>query len=201
MIVSIGEWLLRAVCRDAAKWPQDVVISLKLSPQQLESNRFCDAVKRALADYHLDGPRLEFEITEKILLHDSTAVIKMLDRLRSCGIRVAVDSFGTGMASLSQMVNFPLDKIKIARSLVEEQGTGLKERAIVRAIASLGASLGISTVIEGITTPEHLSRIQSDGCWSVQGRLHSEAVPADRLTELVDRSLTPSNPHQDEVHV
>ena len=187
VILSIGEWMLKAVCREAGRWPEEVSIAFRVSPLQFESNRFFDSVKQALATYSLVGSKLEFEVTESILLHDATIVTTMLDRLRSIGIRVAVDSFGTGIASLSQMVDFPLDKIKIARSLVDEHSTGFKERAIVRAIASLGASLGISTVIEGITTPEHLSRIQLDGCSSIQGCLLSEAVPATQLESLVNQ--------------
>jgi EAL domain-containing protein (putative c-di-GMP-specific phosphodiesterase class I) len=90
------------------------------------------------------------------------------------------------------MVDFPLDKIKIARSLVEEKDTGIKERAIVRAIAALGASLGISTVVEGVTTPEHLSRIQMDGCSSIQGCLFSDAVSAEILKSRVEQLTKPN---------
>ena len=193
IILVIGEWMLKAVCREAGRWPEDVSVALRVSPIQFESNRFFESVKQALATYNLAGSKLEFEVTEGILLHDTNKVTAMLERLRAIGIRVAVDSFGTGIASLSQMVDFPLDKIKIARSLVNEQGTGVKERAIVRAIASLGASLGISTVIEGITTHEHLSRIQVDGCSSIQGCLLSEAVPIAQLAGLVNRFLTGIN--------
>lgn len=199
VVVAIGEWMLKAVCRETARWPSDVSIALRVSPLQFESNRFFESVKHALATYSLVGSRLEFEVTESILLHDTNTVTTMLERLRSLGIRVAVDSFGTGIASLSQMVDFPIDKIKIARSLVDEQGTGLKERAIVRAIASLGASLGISTVIEGITTHEHLSRIQLDGCSLIQGCLLSEAVPASQLAGLVDRFLNGIHSESNEV--
>lgn len=190
VILSLGEWMLKAVCREAARWPEDVPIAFRVSPLQFESNRFVEAVRQALATHSLQGSRLEFEVTEGILLHDANTVTTMLERLRSLGVRVAVDSFGTGIASLSQMVDFPLDKIKIARSLVDEQSTGMKERAIVRAIASLGASLGISTVIEGIANPEHLSRIQLDGCSAIQGCLLSQAVPATQLPDLIDRFLT-----------
>ncbi len=196
VIVAIGEWALKAVCREAARWPEEVTVALRMSPLQFESNRLIGTVTQALAAHGVQGRRLELEVTEGILLRNGQIVLTMLEQLRAIGIRVAVDSFGTGMASLSQMVDFPLDKIKIARSLVEEQGTGIKERAIVRAIAALGLSLGISTVVEGVNTPEHLSRIQMDGCSSVQGCLFREAVPAEALRGMV-ASLSapiPSNP-------
>lgn len=185
VIVALGEWALKTVCREAAKWDEDVVISLRVSPLQFESNRFLDMVKQALATHNIKGSRLELEVTEGILLQDGKIVTTLLERLRSIGIRVAVDSFGTGMATLSQMVDFPLDKIKIARSLVAEEGTGNKERAIVRAIAALGESLGITTVVEGVETAEHLSRIQMDGCSSVLGCLLSEPRSSEALEDAV----------------
>ncbi|MBB5060694.1 diguanylate cyclase (GGDEF)-like protein [Granulicella aggregans] len=191
VIIAVGEWALKAVCREASRWPEEVVVALRVSPLQFESNRFFDAVKQSLATYGIKGHRLELEVTEGILLRDGKIVQTMLERLRSIGIRVAIDSFGTGIASLSQMVDFPLDKIKIAKSLVEEGTTGIKERAIVRAIAALGASLGISTVVDGVTTPEHLSRIQMDGCSSIQGCLFSEAVSADMLKTRVSQLTMP----------
>ena len=192
VIVAVGEWALKAVCREAARWPEDVAVALRVSPLQFESNRFLDAVKQSLATYGIKSQRLELEVTEGILLRDGKTVLSMLERLRSIGVRVAVDSFGTGIASLSQMVGFPLDKIKIASALVEEEGTGIKERAIVRAIAALGASLGISTIVEGVRTAEHLSRIQLDGCSAIQGCLFSEAVPAETLKDRVERLITTS---------
>lgn len=192
VIIAVGEWALKAVCREASRWPENVVVALKISPLQFESNRFFEAVKQSLATYGIKGHRLELEVTEAILLRDGKIVQTMLERLRSIGIRVAIDSFGTGIASLSQMVDFPLDKIKIARSLVQEETTGIKERAIVRAIAALGASLGISTVVEGVTTPEHLSRIQMDGCSSIQGCLFNEAVSSEMLNSMVNQLITPN---------
>jgi diguanylate cyclase (GGDEF)-like protein len=192
VILAVGEWALKAVCREASRWPDDDVVALRVSPLQLESNRFFEAVKQSLATYGIKGRRLELEVTEGILLRDGKIVQTMLERLRSIGIRMAIDSFGTGIASLSQMVDFPLDKIKIARSLVEEKDTGIKERAIVRAIAALGASLGISTVVEGVTTPEHLSRIQMDGCSSIQGCLFSDAVSAEILKSRVEQLTKPN---------
>lgn len=190
--VPIGEWALRAVCREAARWPDDVPCALALSPVLFESLRFYETVSQALTNAGIEGHKLELEVTEQILLRDGKAVLTMLECLRSLGVRVAVDSFGTGMASLSQMVGFPLDKIKISRSLVEENGASVKSRAIVRAIAALGASLGVSTMVEGVNTQEHLERIQADGCSSVQGCLLGKAVAPGDLQALIDDLFAPS---------
>lgn len=194
MIVPIGEWALKAACLEASRWPENVAVAIGISPLQFESQRFVEVVKAALVGRGLPGRKLELEVTEGILLRDGKTVLAALQELRSIGVRVAVDSFGTGIASLSQMVNFPLDKIKIARSLVQESGTGIRERAIVRAVAALGASLGITTMVEGVHTEEHLTRIRMDGCSSIQGYLVSSSVTADRLSALVE-DLRTTSPH------
>ena len=186
VVNAIGEWALKAVCREAARWEHDVTFALSVSPIFLESKRFYGAVTLALSNSGIEGNRLELEVTEDLLLRDAKTVVAMLECLQTIGVRVAIDSFGTGMASLSQMVGFPLDKIKIAPTLVAEGSSGLKERAVFRAIAALGASLGIATMVEGIETPEHLDHIHEDGCSSVQGCLASQTVSADELHTLVN---------------
>jgi diguanylate cyclase (GGDEF)-like protein len=190
VIVPLGEWVLKSVCREAARWPDDVTIAMSVSPVQFETGRFLAAVGKALEDSGIPGHKLELEVTETILLRDGEIIRAMLESLRGLGVRVAIDSFGTGVASLSQMVEFPLDRIKIDRALVDETVTGAKQRAIVRAIAALGQGLGISTLVEGVTTDEHLERIQRDGCSSVQGFLSSRAVPAEDLRLLVESQLS-----------
>jgi diguanylate cyclase (GGDEF)-like protein len=189
VVVPIGEWGIKAVCREASRWPENVTIGIAVSSRQFETSRFFDIVRNALESAGIMGRQLELEVTEGILLRDGRSVLTMLQRLRTIGVRVAINSFGTGIASLSQMVEFPLDKITIDRTLVEENRTGTKERAIVRAIAALGDSLGITTLAEGVNTPEHLARIQMDGCTAVQGYLVSEAVPSPDLPALVGRLL------------
>jgi diguanylate cyclase (GGDEF)-like protein len=194
LVESIGEWAVKAVCREIASWPEKVSCSLRVSALLFESERFYEAAESALKAFAVSENQLELEVTETLLLRDAPKVLAMLQRLRSIGVRVAVDSFGTGMASLCQIVNFPLDKIKIARSLVEEQNTGPKERAIVRAIAALGVTLGISTVVEGVSTSEHLGRIQQDGCSAVQGYLTGSAVPSHQLRAMIDEHLQSTTP-------
>jgi|GEM_PF-4538128 len=194
VVIPIGEWAIKAVCREASRWPENVAIAIAVSSRQFEMLHFFEVVKGALENSKISGQQLELEVTEDILLRDGKSVLLTLENLRSIGVRVAINSFGTGIASLSQMVEFPLDKITIHRSLVEEIGTGAKERAIVRAIAALGDSLGITTLAEGVNTPEHLARIQMDGCNAVQGYLMSDAVSSADLPALVGRLLKPDRP-------
>jgi predicted signal transduction protein with EAL and GGDEF domain len=190
IVVSIGEWALKAACQEASRWPDNVTIAICVSPLQFETERFFRAVTHALEAAGIVGSRLELEVTESILLRDGRSVLAILNKLRSIGVKVAVDSFGTGIASLSQMVELPLDKIKIDQTLIEENGSDAKQRAIVRAIVALGEGLGVSTLVDGVTSPEHLARIQRDGCSSVKGYLFSQAVTGKELYASVQALLS-----------
>ena len=194
VIIPIGDWVLRTACREAMNWPDHVVIAVNASPLQFETGRFAETVSSALAGTKLPARRLEIEVTEGILLREEQAVLGTLQDLRSMGVRIAMDDFGTGHASLSQLARFSFDKIKIDRSLVGPDGNNVKHRAIVRAISALGLSLGISTMAEGIETADQLERIRLDGCESVQGYLFSRPVPAHQLEQLMV-DLLPNSTH------
>jgi EAL domain-containing protein (putative c-di-GMP-specific phosphodiesterase class I) len=142
-------------------------------------------VVSALAASGLSPLRLELEITESVLLHDSAATLALLHQLRELGVRIAMDDFGTGYSSLSYLRSFPFDKIKIDRSFVRELGDKADCLAIVRAVAGLGASLGITTTAEGVETPEQLARVREQGCTEVQGYLFSRPRPASEVRGLL----------------
>lgn len=186
-IVPIGDWVLRTACREAMTWPDDITIAVNASPLQFDSGNFAESVRRALTGTGLSGERLEIEITEGILLRSDDAVLKTLYSLRAMNVRIAMDDFGTGYASLSQLAKFPFDKIKIDRSLAGFQGNDLKQRAIVRAITSLGQSLGVCTLAEGVEDAAQVERLKRDGCTSVQGYFFGKPVPADQLSDVISR--------------
>ena len=102
-------------------------------------------------------------------------------------VRIAMDDFGTGYASLSQLARFPFDKIKIDRSLAGFECDNIKQRAIVRAITALGHSLGVCTLAEGVEDAQQLARLEKDGCSSVQGYYFGRPVPASQLAEIISR--------------
>lgn len=154
-------------------------------------------VTAALAASGLPGHRLEIEITETVLLRNEKAVLAVLHQLRAMGVQVAMDDFGTGYSSLSQLHSFPFDKIKIDRSFVTDRGDSAGQNAIIRAITALGGSLGMSTIAEGVETPEQLERIRAEGCNFVQGYLFSRPVPIEHVERLISMftavDSTPSN--------
>ncbi len=186
LAVPIGNWVLRTACKDAMALPQTLTVAVNVSPTQFECAEFPVSIASALKAANLPGDRLEIEVTEAILLRDGGNVRGNLDALRRMGVRVAMDSFGTGLASLSQVVNFPFDKIKIDRSLIGSTVADSRSRAVLRAISALGQSLGIATLAAGVETSEHLAHVRAEGCHSVQGFYYSKAVPARELAAVLD---------------
>lgn len=193
VIVQIGDWVLRTACREAMNWPDNLVVAVNASPLQFDHGQCAESARRALAVTGLPGSRLEIEITEGIFLRNSQSVLKTLYALRAMGIRIAMDDFGTGYASLSQLANFPFDKIKIDKSLAGSEGGTTKHRAIVRAVSGMSSSLGISTTAEGVETAEQLARVRADGCTSVQGYYFGRPVPAAEVAETIARLHRPSH--------
>jgi diguanylate cyclase (GGDEF)-like protein len=181
LIVPLGEWVLRTACRDAASWPPRVAVAVNVAPRQLaDPPRFVAAVRTALSKSGLSPARLEIEITEHALLHDQGPAIDVLNTLRATGVRVSMDDFGTGYSSLSRLNDFPFDKIKIDRSFVSTLGDP-RGAAVLRAIAALGTSLGMTTTAEGVETQDQEALVREDGCTDMQGYLLSRAMPAAEI--------------------
>jgi predicted signal transduction protein with EAL and GGDEF domain len=190
LIVPLGEWVLRQACAEASTWPPDVKVAVNLSPVQFKSKNLVAAVMAALAASGLSPSRLELEITESVLLHESDDTLAMLHQLRDLGLRISMDDFGTGYCSLSYLRKFPFDKIKIDQSFIRDMSDRDDCLAIVRAVTAMGAGLGIVTTAEGVETSEQLERLRSEGCMEVQGYFFSPPRPAAEVRGL----LTSLNP-------
>ncbi len=184
LIVAIGEWVVRTACKEAVRWPGDLSVAVNLSPAQFKSKKLVDTVASALATSGLAPQRLELEITEGVLLQENDANLATLHALRNLGLRISMDDFGTGYSSLSYLRAFPFDKIKIDRSFVSGKAAEGDSMAIIRAIASLGTSFGMTTVAEGVETAEQMQRIRQEGCTDVQGYLISRPISATDIGQL-----------------
>ena len=187
LIVPLGEWVLREACKDAARWPDPIKVAVNLSPVQFRTRGLVAMVTQALAAARLAPHRLELEITEAVLLQDDEAIVSMLHQLRALGVRIAMDDFGTGYSSLSYLRSFPFDKIKIDRSFIKDIDRNRDSAVIIKAIASLGHSLGIETTAEGIETAEQLELVRRAGCTEMQGYLASAPRPACEAADLIAR--------------
>ncbi|WP_270935782.1 putative bifunctional diguanylate cyclase/phosphodiesterase [Falsiroseomonas oryzae] len=189
LIVPIGEWVLRTACREAAGWPDaSLGVSVNVSAPQLARRDLAAQVRAALAASGLAPHRLELEVTETALLHDASTALATCEELRALGVRISLDDFGTGYSSLTQLRSFPLDRVKIDRSFVSDVATRAESAAIVRAVAGLGASLGLRTTAEGVETAAQLDQLVANGCTDAQGFLFSRPVPAAEVLALIARS-------------
>jgi diguanylate cyclase (GGDEF)-like protein len=186
VIVQLGDWALREACLEAAKWPDEVRIGVNVSPIQFSRGNVVNSVIGALAISGLAPERLEVEITESVLLDGSEKTLKVLEQLRSLGVRVVMDDFGTGYSSLGYLRDFQFDKIKIDQSFVRDVSRTNASFAIIQAITELGRKFGISTTAEGVETQEQLQLVLREGCTEAQGWIFSQPLPATKVGQLIE---------------
>ena len=188
LIVDLGHWILRKACAECMKWPEAVSVAVNFSPQQFHQRDVLNEVRYALEASGLPPHRLEIEITESSLLHNTQMTHDVLSQLHSLGVRISLDDFGTGYSSLSYLHNFPLQKVKIDRSFLEGIDSD-RPLTLLRGVARLSADLGMAVVVEGIETNEQLELISADGTVTeAQGYLFSRPVPAGQMRHLLDAS-------------
>jgi diguanylate cyclase (GGDEF)-like protein len=185
LINYLGNWVLKAACMQLVQWDKEGFaldyVSVNVSPQQFRDKRFTQNVKDALQLTGLEPRRLVFEITESLLMHDPEEATRLLETLTALGIAFAVDDFGTGYSSLAYLQRFPLSKLKIDRSFIENLLTSRNNRAIVAAVVGLAKSLGLELVAEGVETVAQRELLIEMGCDQIQGWLISKALPAGEL--------------------
>ncbi|XQU72040.1 EAL domain-containing protein [Cupriavidus sp. H18C1] len=190
LIVPIGAWVLREASRQAAAWPAAVSVAVNLSPLQFRDPALVDTVRHALGEAGLSPQRLQLEITESVLLQESQSNLSTLQALRDVGVRIAMDDFGTGYSSLGYLRSFAFDKIKLDRSFVTDLHGGNEGRAILHAVASLGAAFKLVTTAEGIETASQLAAVREEGYDEGQGYLFSPPVPAAQAARLLERGAS-----------
>ncbi|MBP2447751.1 diguanylate cyclase (GGDEF)-like protein [Rhizobium leguminosarum] len=181
LIDALGFWVLREACRAACKWPEDTFVAVNVSPAQLRRPNFAEEVFAVLQESGLPPSRLELELTESSLIEDNSDVYSVLKSLRSQGVQISLDDFGTGFSCLSHLMRFDIDRIKIDRSFVSLLGTKANGAAIIGAIVALSRNLGISTTAEGVETEYQRDFLAALGCTDLQGYFFSKPVPLREL--------------------
>jgi len=194
LINFLGNWVLKVACMQLIQWDARGIslqyVAVNVSPQQFRDPRFTDAVREAINLTGIDPRRLVFEITESLLMHDPAHAKVLLEELTAMGIRFAVDDFGTGYSSLAYLQRFPLAKLKIDRSFVENLLTSRNDQAIVSAVVGLAQTLDLELVAEGVETEAQRSLLTEMGCDHIQGWLVCQALPSDELAQRFEaRSL------------
>ena len=184
LIVEIGEWTLRQACRDAASWNTPLQIAVNLSPVQFRYGDLPNMVHSVLSQSGLDPARLELEITEGVLINDSARALSTLRRLKGLGVRIAMDDFGTGYASLSSLQSFPFDKIKIDRTFIAGVDSNQQSAAIVRAVIGLSNALDMPVIAEGVETKNEREFLRQVGCREIQGYLIGRPLPIASYSDI-----------------
>jgi diguanylate cyclase (GGDEF)-like protein len=184
MIGEIGEWTLRQVCREAASWTSPLQIGINLSPVQFRYGDLAGLVHAILIETGLAPSRLELEITEGLLINDPPRALSILRRLKLLGVKIAMDDFGTGYASLSSLQSFPFDKLKIDRTFIASVDANVQSQAIVRAVIGLGKALSIPVIAEGVETEGERVFLLREGCAEIQGYVIGYPRPIDSYANL-----------------
>jgi predicted signal transduction protein with EAL and GGDEF domain len=187
LIVPIGEFVLRQVCKQLHQWKNrglgDINVAVNISVCQFHHKDFLHHVYELLEEAAVDTSMLTFELTESMLMKDAVEGIRIMEALRKMGIGLSVDDFGTGYSSLSYLRRFPINKLKIDRSFIRDIGVNKQGAAIVSAVINLGHSLDLEVVAEGVEEEEQLSFLQQHDCDVIQGFYYSPAVDADTFAE------------------
>ena len=190
-IVAIGEWVIRSACRQNRIWQQAglpaVPIAVNLSAIQFRQSNIVDTLSRILEETGLPPSLLEIEMTERIIMQDADSTIGTLRAIKKMGLMLSIDDFGTGYSSLSYLRRFPIDKLKIDRSFVRDIATNQDDAAIIRTIITMGHSLRMKVIAEGVETPGQLAFLKQEGCDEAQGYHFSRPVPAEEFEPLLRR--------------
>jgi diguanylate cyclase len=199
LIVPLGAMMLDEACRSLSHWRRTIrggehlYMSVNLSPRQIRESDIVDTVAETLLRHDLPGDALWLEITENVMMEDSVSTAGVLVGLRSLGVRLSVDDFGTGFSSLSTLKRFPVSGVKIDRSFVSGLGHHQSDSSLVAAILAMASALGLVTIAEGVETNEQANQLFELGCAVGQGYLFSRAVPFDEMPRTIARLGVPGH--------
>ncbi|PJA24791.1 MAG: hypothetical protein COX57_06590, partial [Alphaproteobacteria bacterium CG_4_10_14_0_2_um_filter_63_37] len=189
VIVPLGMWVLREACRQLQQWRKEglppLLMAVNLSGLQLRQPHLAEEVKKALEAYDIEPHWLELELTESVLVREGGGPQEILGKLKTMGVKLAIDDFGTRYSSLAYLKRFAIDRIKIDRSFIQDLPGDEENAAIVRAIVSMAHSLRLEVLAEGIETQGQLNFVRREGCDAAQGYLFSRPLPAAEAGALL----------------
>ena len=189
LIGPIGRWVLQTACAQNKAW-QDAgmkpcVVAVNVSPRQFRRDDLVQTITEVLEQTRLDPRWLEIEITENMVMHDGEQMVEMLRAIKRLGVQIAVDDFGTGYSSLSYLRRFPVDRLKVDRSFVQDMAKDADSAAIVRTIIALGHNLGLKVVAEGVESEDQIAFLADNACDELQGYYFSKPISAWRFRKLL----------------
>lgn len=193
LILPVGEWVMRRVCLDNLQWQEqglpNVRVAVNLSGFQLQAKNFVETVKEILEETGLSGEYLEFEIGETVIMQNPEFAVSVLTRLRDMGIHISIDDFGTGYSSLAHLKRFSVNTLKIDRKFVRDIELNSTDAAITSAIISMGNSLNLKVIAEGVETEGQCAMLKEKHCDEMQGYLFSRPVPVSEVESLLRNGL------------
>lgn len=189
LIVPIGRWVMKTACAQNVAWQNQglpaVCTAVNLSLRQLMDDNLLKDIKEALNESGMAPNLLELEINESMLMHNPTRIISVLTRIKEMGVRLAIDNFGTGYSSLAQIKRFPIDTLKVDRSFIRNLPQDAEYKAITEAIISMGKTLSLTVVAEGVETREQENFLREQVCDEMQGFYFSKPVAPDQFADLL----------------
>jgi len=187
--VPIGKWVLRTACAQAKAWQDQglspLTVSVNVSARQFRQDNLVATITEVLGETGLDAQWLEIELTESTVMHDAEQFISMLGELSDLGVQIALDDFGTGYSSLSYLKRFPVDRLKVDRSFVQDIATDADDATIVRTIIALGHNLGLKVVAEGVETQQQIDFLRENLCDELQGYHFGAPMAAAGIVALL----------------
>jgi len=194
LIVPIGAWALNEASLQNKRWQEaglpPITVAVNLSAQQFRQKGIVDTVAGLLRASRLEARYLELELTETMMMHSVDEVIVTLEELKALGVQLTVDDFGIGYSSLNYLKRFPVDRLKIDRSFVQDIGTDADDTAIAQAVIALGHSLQLRVLAEGVESSAQLAFLRGAGCDEVQGYYLSKPVPAEEFELFLARGVS-----------
>ena len=186
LVMALGRWVLRTACHQASLWNSrgveaPITVTVNLSGRQLQDEGLAFDVEAALRESGLDPSCLILEMTESVIMHESTSALARLHEVKALGVRIAIDDFGTGYSSLSHLQQFPVDILKIDRSFLQRMHQGPNDAALIRTIIALAKLLSLRTIAEGVEDCEQQEQLRTLGCDSAQGFLFGRPMSADEV--------------------
>lgn len=189
LIVPIGDWVLRAACRQCKAWHDAglplLIVSVNVSARQFRERNWAAHVAAVLAEVGLDPRYLELELTESLIMQDVPGALATMHELEAIGVHLAIDDFGTGYSSLSALKRFPVRRLKIDRSFVEDIPANVDDKAITAAIISLAQNLGLRVIAEGVETQAQVEFLRHSGCDEIQGYFFSRPLASADFAALL----------------
>lgn len=194
LILQIGKWVLQTACAQNVAWQRSglppVCISVNLSPRQFADENLLSDLDDILRDTGMDPALLELEITESMVMGSIDRAVAQLRAIKERGVRLAIDDFGTGYSSLSQIKRFPIDTLKVDRSFIRDLASDTEDQEITKAIISMGRTLSLSVVAEGVETRQQHGFLRNHACDEMQGYYFSKPVAPERFAELLGQHVT-----------